>query len=55
MDPQKTQPVFTLVLFSGLVGLAVTVIGIAFDRDLLALGGLFLVAACLHAIVRLVK
>ena len=55
MDPNRTQPVFKLILFAGLGGLAVTIIGIAFKRDLLALGGLFLIASCIHAIARLVK
>jgi len=52
---QKTEPVFKLVLSVGLVGVIVTLLGIIDRRDVLALGGMILVASSLHAVARLVK
>ena len=52
---QKTEPVFKLVLFVGLIGIIVTLLGIFDRRDVLALGGMILIASSLHAIARLVK
>lgn len=51
----RTEPVIKLILFVGLGGILVTILGAAFERDLLALGGIFLVATCIHAITHLVK
>lgn len=51
----STEPVLKLVLFTGLGGVFVTIIGITWQRDLLAVGGILLVASCIHAIARLVK
>jgi hypothetical protein len=52
---QKTEPVFKLVLSVGLIGVFVTMLGIIDRRDILALGGMILIASSLHAIARLVK
>ena len=51
----RTEPVLKLILFTGLGGLFVTIFGIVFGRDLLAVGGIFLIVSCIHAITRLVK
>lgn len=52
---QKTEPVFTVLLAVGLIGILMIIWGIIDRRDLLALGGTVLVASSVTAIARLVK
>jgi len=51
----KTEPVFKLILFTGLLGVLITLWGVIDRRDILALGGIILIACCINAIARLVK
>ncbi len=51
----KTEPVFTVLLAVGLIGILMIIWGIVDRRDLLALGGTILVASSVTAIARLVK
>ena len=55
MMNSKTDPVFKLILSVGLVGSVITLWAISGNRDILALGGIVLIATCVHAIARLVK
>ena len=51
----KTAPVFNLILSAGFFGVLITIWGAYYDRDILALGGIILIACCISAIARLGK
>ena len=51
----RTESVTKLTLFSGLLGLLVTLRGIVDRRDIIALGGIILITCHISAIVRLAK
>ena len=51
----KNAPVFNLILSAGLFGVLVTICGAYYKEDILALGGILLVACCINMIARPVK